>query len=236
MTEPVFPHHKLETRAVRVLKPYARNARKHSKTQLKQIARSIERFGFTNPVLIGDDNQIIAGHGRIEAAKLLNLETVPVLVLSHLTPAERRTYVIADNKLALNASWDADLLAGELRGLLDEKFEVDLTGFSLAETDMVLQEALARDAGGREAETDRIPPLPAAAVSRPGDVWQLGRHRLLCGDARVPADYETLLPGGSADLVFTDPPYNVPIDGHVGGLGKGRFRPPRLRTGSRSSR
>ncbi len=206
------------------LTPYSRNARKHSKRQVKQIAASIERFGFTNPVLIGDDNQIIAGHGRVDAAKLLGLEQVPVLVLSHLTPAERKAYVIADNKLALNASWDVEILADELQGLLDQEFEVELTGFSLAETDSVLQEALNRNPDGTAGEADRVPPIPASASSRPGDLWLLGSHRLLCGDARVPEHYQQLLGNDRADLVFTDPPYNVRIDGNATGLGKVRHR------------
>jgi len=120
------------------LKPYANNARTHSKAQLRQIARSIERFGFTNPVLVSDDNEIIAGHGRVEAAKLIGRSEVPVLRLSHLSAAERRAYVIADNKLALEAGWDKALLASELQGLVDLGFEVELTGFSLAEIDLVI--------------------------------------------------------------------------------------------------
>src|SRR5829696_6548646 len=131
----------LQQMAVASLRPYSGNARTHSKKQIKQIARSIDRFGFTNPVLISDDNEIIAGHGRVEAARLLGLATVPTLRLSHLGPAERRAYVIADNKLALNAGWDHDLLAIELQGLIDLEFEVELTGFSLAEIDLVLEEA-----------------------------------------------------------------------------------------------
>ena len=131
--------HAIEVMPVGSLRPYIRNPRTHSRKQIKQIASSIERFGFTNPVLISDENEIIAGHGRVEAARLLGLATVPTLRLSHLGPAERRAYVIADNKLALNAGWDHDLLAIELQGLINLEFDVELTGFSLAEIDLVLE-------------------------------------------------------------------------------------------------
>src|SRR5215208_3206804 len=131
----------IEPMRVGDLRPYARNARTHSKKQIKQIARSIERFGFTNPVLISDDNEIIAGHGRVEAAKLLGIDSVPTLRLSHLSPAQRRAYIIADNKLAQNAGWDRDVLAIELQALIDVEFDVELTGFSLAEVDLLIEDA-----------------------------------------------------------------------------------------------
>src|SRR3977135_2610499 len=131
----------IERVSVQSLRPYPRNARRHSKAQIKQIAASIERFGFSNPVLVADDGEIVAGHGRVVAAKLLGIETVPAVRLSHLSEVERRAYLIADNKLALNAGWDRDLLAIELQGLVDLDFEIELTGFSLAEVDIVLDEA-----------------------------------------------------------------------------------------------
>ena len=168
--------------------------------------------------------EILAGHGRVAAAKLLGLETVPVIALSHLTPAERRAYVLADNKLALNAGWDPEILAIELQGLIDLDFEVELTGFSLAETEIILEGAKNRDVTGKDEALDVVPPVPARAVSRPGDVWQLGHHRLVCGDARDAGAYQALMGGEMADLIFTDPPYNVPIDGHVSGLGSIRHR------------
>jgi ParB-like chromosome segregation protein Spo0J len=136
---------KVDIKSVASLKPYPRNARKHSKRQVKQIAASIEKFGFTNPVLVSGDGQILAGHGRVAAAQLLGLETVPTINLAHLTPDERRAYVLADNKLALNANWDPDILAIELQGLIDLDFDVELTGFSLAETDFILEDAKKRD-------------------------------------------------------------------------------------------
>ena len=131
------------------LKAYARNARTHSKKQIKQIASSIERFGFTNPVLVSDSGEIIAGHGRVEAAKLLGWKTVPTLALSHLSEAERRAYVLADNKLALNAGWDRDVLAIELQGLIDMEFDLELTGFSIAEADLIIDEATDADRLGK---------------------------------------------------------------------------------------
>jgi DNA modification methylase len=206
------------------LRPYAGNARKHSKKQIKQIAESIQRFGFTNPVLISDDDEIIAGHGRVEAAKLIGLTSVPAMRLSHLSATERRAYVLADNKLALNAGWDQELLAIELQALIDLDFDVTLTGFSLAEVDLTLDLARASDPDEASGAEDEIPDMAPVAVSRPGDLWILGRHRLLCGDARDSQHYAKLLQGETVDLVFTDPPYNVPIDGHVCGLGRIRHR------------
>ena len=211
-------------RAISALKPYSRNARTHSKKQIKQIARSIERFGFTNPVLVSDDGEIIAGHGRVEAAKLLGWKAVPTLALSHLSETERRAYVLADNKLALNAGWDKEILAIELQALVDLEFDIELTGFSLAEIDLVLDEASDADPDQVDGEDDQVSFASGPAVSRQGDLWQLGRHRLLCGDARSAIDFEALMGGEVADLVFTDPPYNVKIHGNVCGLGTVKHR------------
>ena len=206
------------------LKPYARNARAHSRKQVKQIAASIERFGFTNPVLVSDDGEIIAGHGRVEAAKLLGWKAVPTLALSHLSETERRAYVLADNKLALNAGWDKEILAIELQALSDLNFDVELTGFSLAEIDLVIDEAGESDPDGTDAPEDEVVFATGHPVSRQGDLWQLGRHKLLCGDARSSIDFEALLGKEEVDLVFTDPPYNVKIDGNVCGLGSVKHR------------
>lgn len=214
----------LEARPPSELRPYARNARTHSRRQIRQIADSIERFGFTNPVLISDDDEIIAGHGRVDAARLLGLKTVPTLRLSHLSPEERRAYVLADNKLALNAGWDQEVLAIELQALIDMDFDIEVTGFSLAEIDFTLDGAREANPDAPSGLEDEIPALPSRPVTRFGDVWTLGRHRLVCGDARDPADYARLLQGETVDLVFTDPPYNVPIDGHVCGSGRIRHR------------
>jgi ParB-like nuclease domain len=216
----------VEPIAVTRLRPYQSNARVHTKKQIRQIATSIEKFGFTNPVLISDDDEIIAGHGRVEAAKLLGMESVPTLRLSHLNAAQRRAYVIADNKLALNAGWDREVLAIELQALVDLEFDIEVTGFSLAEIDILLDEAREASPGTEGDAEDTIPPLvdPAFAVTRADDLWLLGRHRLVCGDSRQPETFGRLLEGARADLLFTDPPYNVPIDRHVCGLGRIRHR------------
>jgi 16S rRNA G966 N2-methylase RsmD len=209
----------IETVAVEALRPYERNARTHSRKQIRQIAKSIERFGFNNPVLVDDERRIIAGHGRVAAAKLLGIKEVPTVRLAHLSEAEKRAYILADNRLAEKAGWDREILAIELQALVSLDFEVELTGFETAEIDLILEEASeAAGTGGRE---DQIPAYAAGpAVTRPGDVWELGPHRLLCGDARDPAAYARLLQNTKAEFVFTDPPYNVPIDGHVCGLGR----------------
>jgi DNA modification methylase len=217
------------------LRPYPRNARTHSKKQLRQIADSISRFGFTNPVLVSEDGEIIAGHGRVAAAKLLGMAQVPTLALSHLSATERRAYVLADNKLALNAGWDSEILAIELQGLIDLEFDVELTGFGLAEIDLVLDEAREGSVAIPAGPDDAIPSPPARPVTRPGDLWHLGRHRLLCGDARVSSDYVRLLGNESVDLIFTDPPYNVAIDGNVCGSGSVKHREFAMATGEMSS-
>ncbi|WP_443749339.1 site-specific DNA-methyltransferase [Asticcacaulis solisilvae] len=222
--ETQLPTKNIVEQPVSALRPYSGNARTHSKKQIKQIAASITRFGFTNPVLVSDNGEIIAGHGRVEAAKLLRLRTVPTLALSHLTAAERKAYVLADNKLALNAGWDKEILALEFQGLIDMEFDVEVTGFSLAEIDFIIDDAAAASPNGPDAADDAIPEAKAEVVSRAGDVWLLGRHRLVCGDARNRDDYVRLLGNEKVDLVFTDPPYNVPIDGHVCGLGSVRHR------------
>lgn len=205
--------HEIRMCAPAALTPYAGNARTHSARQIRQIADSITRFGFTNPVLVDGEGSIVAGHGRVAAAKLLGMTAVPTLSLAHLGPAERRAYILADNKLAENAGWDRDLLAIELQGLIEIGFDLELTGFTLAEIDFTLDAARDRRPDAPERE-DRVPvEAPGPAVTRPGDLWALGTHRLLCGDARATADLDRLMAGVPADLIFTDPPYNVPIDG-----------------------
>jgi DNA modification methylase len=206
-------------RPISALRPYRQNARTHSKKQLRQIAKSIERFGFTNPVLVSDEGEIIAGHGRVMAAQMLGMAEVPTLTLSNLSAAQRRAYVLADNKLALNAGWDTEILASELQGLLDINFDLDVTGFSLAEIDLVIDTARESRPQRGAGEDDEVPSVPLRPVCSRGELWSLGRHRLLCGDARRPEDYRRLLGEEQAHLVFTDPPYNVRIDGHVCGSG-----------------
>ena len=213
----------IEHVSVHALRPNPRNARTHSRHQVRKIAKSIQRFGFTNPVLVGDDLTIIAGHGRIEAAKLLGMEKVPAVRLSHLGEAEKRAYVLADNKLALEAGWDREMLAIEFQGLIDLGFEIELTGFAIAEIDLTLEEA-AEAEGQIPGPEDDAPDLQVPAVSRVGDAWILGRHRILCGDAREHSSYEVLLGDERADLVFTDVPYNVRIGGNVSGKGRIKHR------------
>jgi DNA modification methylase len=215
----------IELIPVDALKPYANNARSHSPAQIKQIARSIERFGFTNPVLADKNFGIIAGHGRVLAAKSLGYAQVPVLRVSHLSDTEKRAYILADNKLALNAGWDKETLAIELQGLIDAEFDVQLTGFSIGESDIILNDAHEASLAASDEPEDAIPePGESCPVTRPGDIWQLGRHRLICGDARNAEACAALLQGEKADMIFTDPPYNVPIDGHVSGLGAVKHR------------
>ena len=224
---PTIGHRSSDGRALAIehiepekLRPYPRNARTHSKKQIRQIAASIKEFGWLNPVLADVHGQIIAGHGRVEAAKLLNLDTVPVIRIEGLTETQIRAYVIADNRLAEIAGWDEDILAKELQLLtLDLDFDVELTGFEMGEIDVLL------GGGGDEQApdaADEVPPIrhDEAAVSQPGDLWCLGPHRLLCGDARDPEAYSRLMQGRKAQMVFTDPPYNLPIAGFVGGKGK----------------
>ncbi|OOY34395.1 site-specific DNA-methyltransferase [Solemya velum gill symbiont] len=185
--------------------PYAKNARTHDDTQVSQIAGSIAEFGFVNPILVGDDNVIIAGHGRLMAAQQLGLDTVPVIVLHHLTEAQRRALVIADNKIAENAGWNDELLKLELEELGDLGFDLDVIGFS----DEELDELLGNDEQPGETDEDDIPEVEDEPVSRHGDVWILGDHRLLCGDSTSKQDLDKLMSGELADMAFTDPPYNV---------------------------
>jgi DNA modification methylase len=211
----------VETRPTASLKPYARNPRTHSDSQIRQLAESIRIFGFNKPVLIDGNDEIIAGHGVVKAAKLLGLETVPTIRLEHLSEAEKRAYILADNKIAEQAGWDKEILAIELQNLIEmeTEFSITATGFEIAEIDGLL-EILERDKG---AEMEEPPPDadPAApVVSRLGDLWRLGQHRLLCGDARDPLAYAHVLKDEKARLIITDPPYNVPILGHVCGLGQ----------------
>ena len=189
------------------LRPWARTARTHSKKQIRQIAASIREFGFTNSVLIDGAQTIMAGHGRVEAAKLLGMERVPCVQLEDMTPAQKRAYVLADNKLALNAGWDEELLAAELGELsgLDLGFDVEITGFSIAEIDSLVEGRSPEEPG--DPADDLLPEVPdGPTCCQHGDVWQLGRHRLICGDALDPEVVATLMADQKARMVFTDPP------------------------------
>jgi len=198
----------IERVAIAALIPYARNSRTHSDAQVAQIAASIREFGFTNPVLLDEANGIIAGHGRVLAARKLGMQDVPAIRLAHLTEAQKRAYVIADNKLALNAGWDEELLRLELKDLQDLNFDVALTGFSTEELDALMAPT------GTEGLTDpdAVPEAPEHPVSVPGDVWLLGRHRLACGDCTDPLVVEKALAGVKPHLMVTDPPYGVEYD------------------------
>ncbi len=206
------------------LLPYVRNARQHSDEQIAQIAASIAEFGFVNPILTGADGVLVAGHGRLAAARKLGLPTVPVVVLDHLTPTQRRALVLADNRLAELATWDDALLRIELEALQDDGFDLDLTGFDAD----ALAELLADEEPQIEGRTedDAIPEMPEEPVSRPGDVWRLGPHSLVCGDATTAEAYARLFPDGErADMVFTDPPYNVNYANSAKDKLRGKHRP-----------
>ena len=182
--------------------PSPRTARTHSRKQIRQIADSIKAFGFTNPVLIDDSRMILAGHGRVEAARLLGMDKVPCVRLEYMTPAQKRSYVIADNKLALNAGWDEELLALELteQSSLDPGFDIGLTGFSIAEVDGLIEGLAVEEPVSPKDES--LPPLgDGPAVTRPGDIWLMGRHRLVCGDSLSPNTVSVLMAGGLAQII-----------------------------------
>lgn len=227
MVMPASPDiRKIEYLPTSDLKKAPRNARTHSDKQIAQIARSIRRFGFTNPVLIDDQNMILAGHGRILAAEREALEEVPCVRLSHLSEAERRAYLLADNQLALQAGWNNELRAMELKELMELDFDVSVIGLEMGEIELIIGNA---DGSDPESTADRDDDLPSvdisnAAVTKAGDLWLLGRHRLLCGNARSSDDIAKLLNGDQADALFTDPPWNVKINGHVSGLGRVKHR------------
>jgi len=210
-TSPLTLH--IEFRQIDQLLPYARNARTHSALQIRQIAASIAAFGFNNPVLVDPEGGIIAGHGRVLAAGELNLVQVPVIVLSHLTESQKRAFRLADNQLALNAAWDLELLTLELKALAAAaEVALDLIGFDPDELDRLLAEQ-ETETDEELADPDMAPPTPRVPVTVPGDLWILGEHRLLCGDATDSQSLETLLAGETAAMVFTDPPYNVAYQG-----------------------
>ena len=218
-TEARWPADAVERRPVAALVPYARNARVHSDEQVAQIAASIREWGWTMPVLVDEAGTIIAGHGRVLAAQRLGLAEIPVMVAAGWSEAKRRAYVIADNKLGLNAGWDEDLLRlelGELKGL---GVDLGLTGFGELELGKLFPD------GAGDGDLDEAPEPPAEPISRPGDLWICGEHRVLCGDATVSADVEKLLDGELADMAFTDPPYNVNYANSAKDKLRGKNRP-----------
>ena len=222
MSAPLHPAHvrlpQAKLTRIDVLRAAPRNARTHSKKQLRQISASIAAFGFTNPVLVDGSGEVIAGHGRLAAARMLGLTEVPTLCLDWLSDEQKRAYVIADNHLAERAGWDRDLLAIELGELVALEFDVTLTGFEMREIELII------DAGPSVLEEPAEELAEGPPVCQPGDLWQLGHHRLLCGDALEPGSYRRLMERDKARLVVTDPPYNVKIGGHVSGLGRKKHR------------
>ena len=196
---------KIEQWPTAKLLPYARNARTHSDEQVAQIAASIAEFGFTNPILAGSDGIIVAGHGRLAAAQKLGLERVPVVVLDHLSATQRRALVIADNRIAENAGWDDELLAIEFAELADAGFDNLLTGFTQDEIDALTPEQIPEGL----TDEDAVPEVQAEPVSKLGDVWLLGKHRVMCGDSTDAGSVALLMNGKSADVTFTSPPYNA---------------------------
>lgn len=196
---------KIEQIAVDDLLPYAKNSRTHSPEQVAQIAASMVEFGWTNPVLIDANGMIVAGHGRVLAARKLKMDSVPCIRLGHLTPTQARAYVIADNKLALNAGWDDAMLKAELDVLKEEGFEIGLTGFSDDEIEALLDVEVVEG----NTDPDDVPEAPADPITKPGDLWILGNHRLMCGDSTSLQDVERLMDSMKSELVFTDPPYGV---------------------------
>ena len=222
MSEPWLSTH-IERWPTEKLVPYARNARTHSEEQVAQIAASIVEFGFTNPILAGSDGVIVAGHGRLAAAQKLGLDTVPVVVLDHLTPTQRRALIIADNRIAENAGWDDAMLRIELQSLQEDGFNLDITGFDV--------DALAEIMAGEETtvdgniDEDAIPELNETAISRPGDVWILGNHRLVCGDATQASSHEQLLAGQRVQMIWSDLPYNVNYANSAKDKLRGKHRP-----------
>jgi DNA modification methylase len=200
-----FPKHKVV--GIDGLIPYALNSRTHSDAQVAQIAASIKEFGFLNPIIIDGENGIIAGHGRVLAAQKLGMSELPVVEADHLTDAQRKAYVIADNRLALNAGWDNQVLTTELAALQELDFDLDLLGFDGKE----LAELLKPEVVEGQTDEDEVPDAPEVPVTKPGDIWVLGKHRLMCGDSTSIDAIETLMHGQFADMWLTDPPYNVAL-------------------------
>jgi DNA modification methylase len=216
------------------LKPHPQNPRVHTDKQVGQIAQSIEAFGFNVPILVDHRQNVVAGHGRLLAARKLGWNTIPVIKLNHLTESQYAAFLIADNRLTENSSWDERLLGEQLKVLseLELDFDLEVTGFEIAEIDVLID---GLETLNEPDPDDRLPAIETTAVSVSGDLWQLGKHRVLCGNALIAENYERLMDGAKADLVITDPPYNVAIDGHASGLGKVRHREFAMASGEMSS-
>jgi DNA modification methylase len=202
------------------LKPDPRNPRVHSERQIEQLTKSIQSFGFVWPVMIDGKRRVLAGHGRIEAAKRLGFQEVPTISIHHLSESQRRAFMIADNRLAEQASWDEKLLAEQLKELceVDLDFNLEATGFEVGEIDVLIESAFP-DAQGDSDPANELPETKSVAVTHTGDLWLAGSHRIHCGNSLNPETYLTLMDSRRAAMIFTDPPFNVKIDGHAGGLG-----------------
>jgi hypothetical protein len=226
---------KIVFRQIVDLEPDPRNPRAHSPRQVRQIARSIEAFGFNVPVLIDGKRKVIAGHGRIMACKELGWTEVPTISLEHLSEAQASAFMIADNRLTENSVWDDRLLAEQLKELSvqDLDFSLETTGFEMGEIDLRIEGLTSPAERDQDDDFESVPAGPP--VSRPGELWLLGEHRVLCGSALEPIAYATLMDGEKADLIFTDPPYNVRIEGNVSGLGATRHREFAMASGEMSA-
>ena len=211
---------KITQKKVTELIPYINNSRTHSDEQVAQIAASIKEFGWTNPILVDGDKSIIAGHGRLLAARKLGMDTVPTIELAHLTETQKKAYIIADNKLALNAGWDDQLLTIELNDLMADGFALELLGFDKDELDKLLEPEQIEGL----TDEDAVPEVPDEPVTKLGDVWILGNHRLMCGDSTSIDAVEKLMAGQKADMVFTDPPYGMKFGG-----GRAQVQPQKVR-------
>lgn len=217
------PSRNLATELIAVgdLAPSARNARRHGKRQIEQLQASIEEYGFINPIIVDEKNHVLAGHARLEAVKAGGMPFVPIIRITHLTETQKRGYRLADNKLAEGATWDFEIVAEELQALSAPGIDIDIEsiGFGNAEIDILIGKHAAPKIKEDEADFQPVIESDRPTISRSGDLWQIGVHRLYCGDARQIDDYERLLNGNVADMVITDPPYNVKVNGFVCGLG-----------------
>ena len=223
-----------EIASIASLRPSPNNARTHSKRQVQQIARSIREFGPTNPIVVDPTGEIIAGHGRWLAAQQIGLHAFPVMRVFGLTERQKSAIRLADNKIAANAGWNLEILAAELEGLTNVEFDATITGFSVAEIDLLIDQAATLTANAK-ADMVAEPRRESPAVSRLGDIWRCGEHRILCGDACSQASYLAVLKGERAQMVFTDPPYNVRMSGHAGGLGTIQHREFAMASGEMST-
>ncbi len=224
----------IENVALNQIRAYVKNAKNHPESQIQQIAASIQQFGFNNPILADENLEIIAGHGRMAAAQLLGLDTVPVIRLAHLSDAQKRAYRLADNKIAENGGWNADLLRLEISELeqICGDMDVSITGFSDVELDILTMD----NRTTADSRANNVPYIPEnEIVTRPGDVWCIGNHRIICGNSLDAATFETLLGTRQADMVLQDPPYNVKISGHVCGSGNIRHKEFKMASGEMST-